>query len=146
MARVRGIGGIFFKSENPEALRAWYARHLGIVSEGDSGTTFLSPDPPNHADGGRLLFFAQHSIPVGEKRRLVREVPAPFIAHQEALSKFVIESGSSFLQGLREPAEESAAVGEIFRPAAHSDLWSELITCVRGATDGVGRRRGMPRR
>ena len=41
MARVRGIGGVFFKSENPEALRAWYAKHLGIVSEGDSGAMFL---------------------------------------------------------------------------------------------------------
>ena len=40
MARVRGIGGVFFKSENPEALRAWYARHLGIVSEGDTGMAF----------------------------------------------------------------------------------------------------------
>src|ERR1700761_1309928 len=33
MARVKGIGGIFFKSENPEALRAWYAKHLGIDAE-----------------------------------------------------------------------------------------------------------------
>src|SRR5437868_11624535 len=40
MARVRGDGGIFFKSKNPEALRAWYAKHLGIVSEGDQGTGF----------------------------------------------------------------------------------------------------------
>jgi predicted enzyme related to lactoylglutathione lyase len=37
---VRGIGGIFFKSENPEALRAWYAKHLGVVSQGDQGTMF----------------------------------------------------------------------------------------------------------
>ena len=40
MAKVRGIGGVFFKSENPEALRAWYAKHLGIVSDGESGTIF----------------------------------------------------------------------------------------------------------
>jgi len=31
--RVTGIGGIFFKSENPEKLRAWYRKHLGIESE-----------------------------------------------------------------------------------------------------------------
>jgi len=49
MARVRGIGGVFFKSENPEALRAWYARHLGIVSEGDAGSMFrwAQPDSPS---------------------------------------------------------------------------------------------------
>lgn len=30
MARVTGLGGIFFKSHDPEALKAWYRRHLGI--------------------------------------------------------------------------------------------------------------------
>lgn len=30
MQRVTGIGGFFFRGENPEALRAWYAEHLGI--------------------------------------------------------------------------------------------------------------------
>ena len=28
--RVTGIGGVFFKSSDPEALRAWYAEHLGV--------------------------------------------------------------------------------------------------------------------
>jgi hypothetical protein len=48
MTRVRGIGGVFFKSENPQALRAWYARHLGIVSEGETGAMFRwnQPDSP----------------------------------------------------------------------------------------------------
>jgi catechol 2,3-dioxygenase-like lactoylglutathione lyase family enzyme len=32
--RVHGIGGVFFKSRDPAALAAWYARHLGFpVSE-----------------------------------------------------------------------------------------------------------------
>ncbi len=30
MKRVVGIGGIFMKARDPEALRAWYQRHLGI--------------------------------------------------------------------------------------------------------------------
>jgi|SRR5690606_24362681 len=33
MKRVIGIGGIFFKSKDPAALRAWYQKHLGIDSE-----------------------------------------------------------------------------------------------------------------
>ena len=28
--RVTGIGGIFFKCENPDLLRAWYKTHLGL--------------------------------------------------------------------------------------------------------------------
>jgi len=30
--RVTGIGGIFFKSKDPSALRAWYKQHLGITA------------------------------------------------------------------------------------------------------------------
>jgi len=30
MKRVTGIGGIFFKSKNPQALGAWYRDHLGL--------------------------------------------------------------------------------------------------------------------
>ena len=30
MKRVTGIGGIFFKSRDPQALAAWYREHLGL--------------------------------------------------------------------------------------------------------------------
>jgi predicted enzyme related to lactoylglutathione lyase len=30
MKRTTGIGGIFFKAENPKKLAAWYEKHLGI--------------------------------------------------------------------------------------------------------------------
>lgn len=30
MERVTGIGGVFFRSTDPEKLTAWYATHLGI--------------------------------------------------------------------------------------------------------------------
>jgi predicted enzyme related to lactoylglutathione lyase len=29
--RVTGIGGIFFKSRDPEALKAWYSKHFGMT-------------------------------------------------------------------------------------------------------------------
>ena len=31
MARVTGIGGFFFRAEDPEALNRWYAEHLGVI-------------------------------------------------------------------------------------------------------------------
>jgi predicted enzyme related to lactoylglutathione lyase len=31
MKRVTGIGGIFFKSENPKMLKEWYNKHLGVA-------------------------------------------------------------------------------------------------------------------
>lgn len=31
--RVTGIGGVFFKSKDPNKTKAWYAKHLGIESD-----------------------------------------------------------------------------------------------------------------
>jgi len=39
MKRVTGIGGIFFQARDPERLRAWYARHLGIDVQAWGGAT-----------------------------------------------------------------------------------------------------------
>jgi predicted enzyme related to lactoylglutathione lyase len=33
MARVTGIGGVFFKADDPEKLYEWYEKHLGIKRE-----------------------------------------------------------------------------------------------------------------
>ena len=33
MARVTGIGGVFFRSPDPAATVAWYEKHLGVVPE-----------------------------------------------------------------------------------------------------------------
>ena len=40
MAKVIGLGGIFFKSSDPAALAAWYGRHLGIELEEWGGARF----------------------------------------------------------------------------------------------------------
>ena len=40
MKRVVGIGGIFFKAQDPQRLRAWYQAHLGIDLQDLGGTTF----------------------------------------------------------------------------------------------------------
>ncbi len=45
MARVTGVGGIFFKARDPVALRAWYKEHLGIDVQSWGGTTFPWAQP-----------------------------------------------------------------------------------------------------
>lgn len=37
---VTGIGGIFFKSSDPEKSRAWYQKHLGVMSN-EQGASFV---------------------------------------------------------------------------------------------------------
>ncbi len=39
MKRVTGLGGIFFNSKDPDAIRKWYNDHLGIQAE-QWGTSF----------------------------------------------------------------------------------------------------------
>lgn len=40
MAKAIGLGGIFFKSRDPAALSAWYAKHLGLPLEDWGGVRF----------------------------------------------------------------------------------------------------------
>jgi predicted enzyme related to lactoylglutathione lyase len=40
MKRVTGIGGIFFKAKDAQAMRAWYKRHLGIDVQSWGGAAF----------------------------------------------------------------------------------------------------------
>ncbi|MCB9625406.1 MAG: VOC family protein [Sandaracinus sp.] len=45
MAKVTGIGGVFFKSKTDQAeLAAWYARHLGLTLEPWGGAILKWPD------------------------------------------------------------------------------------------------------
>jgi predicted enzyme related to lactoylglutathione lyase len=52
MKRVTGIGGIFFKAQNPDSLRAWYQRHLGIEVESWGGHAFQWQSDANPAGTG----------------------------------------------------------------------------------------------
>jgi predicted enzyme related to lactoylglutathione lyase len=38
--RVLGIGGVFFRARDPDALRSWYAEHLGIDLQTFGGSVF----------------------------------------------------------------------------------------------------------
>lgn len=46
--RVTGIGGIFFKSEDPGKIKKWYKKHLGLDTD-QYGTSFewRQADDPN---------------------------------------------------------------------------------------------------
>lgn len=44
MARVLGVGGVFFKAQDPDAVRAWYAGVLGVEAADWGGVAFEHPD------------------------------------------------------------------------------------------------------
>ena len=43
MKRVIGIGGVFIKAKDPEKLRAWYQKHLGLEPDAYGGVLFQCP-------------------------------------------------------------------------------------------------------
>ncbi len=57
MAKVLGLGGLFFKSPNPAALRAWYTQWLGLEAD-EYGANF---SPGTMPAGARTVWspFAQ---------------------------------------------------------------------------------------
>ena len=55
MTHVTGIGGIFFKAEDPKSLKEWYREHLGIDA-GDYGATFNWRDDNDPTKQGQTLW------------------------------------------------------------------------------------------
>ena len=55
MRRVTGIGGIFFKARDPQALAAWYRTHLGLQVEDWGGVGFRWADD-NPAGAGTTIW------------------------------------------------------------------------------------------
>lgn len=46
MAKVLGVGGVFFKADNPDSLGAWYQRWLGVPVEPPYGASFKPASMP----------------------------------------------------------------------------------------------------
>ncbi|MFM9776243.1 VOC family protein, partial [Streptomyces galilaeus] len=40
MGQVTGLGGVFFKADDPDKLYAWYEKHLGIEAKPGQGGIF----------------------------------------------------------------------------------------------------------
>lgn len=53
---VLGIGGVFFRAKDPEALTAWYDRHLGVGSGHDGSGTKNDGDWFWQVQAGPVVF------------------------------------------------------------------------------------------
>ena len=60
MARITGIGGVFFKSRNDSAaLTAWYQKHLGMSLESWGGAILRWPDDKAEDQGLTVWHVAE---------------------------------------------------------------------------------------
>jgi catechol 2,3-dioxygenase-like lactoylglutathione lyase family enzyme len=98
MAQVIGFGGIFFKSRDPQALRAWYAQHLG-VEVNDYGASFAE----DSSSPGLTLW-----APFGEDTKYFSP------SRKDFMLNFRVDDLDALLTGLR-------AAGVQVDPNVHDD-------------------------
>jgi len=60
LTKVTGIGGVFFKTKNPEKTRAWYKKHLGFDID-SHGSTFWQKDENSKIRTTQWTPFTQES-------------------------------------------------------------------------------------
>lgn len=63
MGKVTGLGGVFIKANEPQALAAWYQQHLGIDFNGNIYVDFPFAGKENKLTAGYnvLSFFKEDS-------------------------------------------------------------------------------------
>ena len=72
MARVTGIGGIFFKARDPAALRDWYRKYLGLDIQSWGGLAFdastgvtawsIFPESSKHFEPSTAPFMINYRV------------------------------------------------------------------------------------
>lgn len=83
MESVTGIGGLFFRSKDPEALVAWYERHLGVTSgvwQQHAGPTVFQPFPATTDYFGDASRQWMLNLRVASLDRMVAQLEAAGIA------------------------------------------------------------------
>ena len=56
MAKVTGVGGIFFKARDPEAQAAWYMKHLGVPFDVQMGCAIFRWNQDPEAESGATVW------------------------------------------------------------------------------------------
>lgn len=98
--KVTGIGGIFFKTKDPEATRKWYGKHLGLAID-DYGSAFEfrnanKPDEINYLRWGTFADTTDYFDP-SEKEFMVNYR----VNNLEALVDELRESGITFTDSIQ---------------------------------------------
>ncbi|MEO8591130.1 MAG: VOC family protein [Flavobacteriales bacterium] len=130
--RATGIGGVFFKSKDPAALRAWYNKHLGMPVN-EYGAVFEFGDAD--ADGRGYLQWS----PFGARTKYFAPSPKDFminyrVVHLEELMKRMRADGVVFTDSI-ERVEYGAFVHAMDPDSNKLELW-EPVDSVYGKMGG----------
>ena len=76
MKHIKGIGGVFFKTKDPEKIRSWYSEHLGIEPEKEGHVLFKWKDFENPDKTGYTVWS-----PFPDKTEYFDPSKAPFMVN-----------------------------------------------------------------
>ena len=95
MKRTTGLGGIFFKADNPEQLYAWYEKHLGLQRQGQEAVVFnwRQADDPQKSGMTVWSIFPKDTEYFNPSR-------------SSFMMNFIVEDLDGLLEGLREEGVE----------------------------------------
>ena len=122
MARVTGIGGVFFKAKDAPTLQAWYKRHLGVDVQPWGGAAF----PWTDAAGSPVAGTTAWSIGPQEGNQFAPSAASFMINYRvddlRALVAALQEEGCQVVGGIEE--SEYGAFAWVMDPEGNKvELW-----------------------
>ncbi len=79
MERVTGLGGVFFKADDPKALVEWYVTHLGIETDAHGYVTFKWGPSALFGSGGAEVSGSTVWNPFAASTTYFAPSPKPFM-------------------------------------------------------------------
>lgn len=119
MAKALGVGGVFFKSEDPEKLGRWYQKWLGVPVEHPYGASFK----PESLPPGGMTVWAPFSGSTTYFEPSTRDYMFNLIVDnlEEALSQ-VVEGGAEIVGEIQD--EDYGRFGWFVDPEGNKvELW-----------------------
>lgn len=134
MKRVTGIGGIFVKYKNPQAVKDWYSKHLGLQMD-QYGTSFEWRESDNPERKG----FTQWSV-FDENSDYMEPSKAAFminyrVENLEELVKTLREEGVTILDEI-ETYEYGKFVHILDNEGVKIELWEAADESFEDIADG----------
>lgn len=123
MKRVTGLGGIFFKSEDPKKISEWYGKHLGfdIAEWGGSGFSWKDSE-------GKTCYTAWSPFKNNTDYFAPSEKPFMFnyrVENLEALLQVLREEGVEVMDKIQ--VEPYGKFGWIMDPEGNKiELWEPI--------------------
>ena len=120
--RILGIGGIFFKSENPGPMRQWYAKNLGLSDQGQ----------------GAMLHWREKDNPQQERATVWAIFPASskYFEPSQLMVNYIVDDLEALLERLGkagvkiDPKRQNVPYGKfawIYDPDGNKiELWQPL--------------------